>query len=109
MSARPSPEVALVTAIHQLVQTEVAAQVAAAMGERSAPSDLMSTDEAAEFARVVPGTIRRWVREGRLAEHRAGRELRVGRADLEQLMQRGRRTPTPPDQSPEARALRDFG
>jgi excisionase family DNA binding protein len=103
-----SAEAALSSAIRDLVRAEVADQLATSLASRASAA-LMSTEEAAAFARVAAGTIRRWIREGRVAEHRAGRELRVSRSDLEQLMRRGTRAPAPPNQTPEDLAARDFG
>lgn len=72
----------------------------------TAPDEYLSTAGAGRLADVAAGTIRRWIREGRLAEHRAGRVVRVRRVDLVELMRSGRRDR---DDSPEAKALRDFG
>jgi len=68
--------------------------------------EYMKVGEAAELARVVPATIRKWLRTGRLARHSAGADPRVKRADLERLL----RTPGTPSQlTPEQLARRDFG
>lgn len=67
----------------------------------------LSAQDAARFAGVTDGTIRRWIRAGRLTEHRAGRVVRVLRTDLERLLRDGARSAN--DDSPEARAARDFG
>lgn len=48
--------------------------------------EYLSTEAAARFADVAVGTIRRWVRESRLPEHRAGRRVRVRRSELERLL-----------------------
>ena len=81
--------------IAELVRDEVRRAVATA----TQPVEYLSTHAAAKVAKVTEGTIRRWVREGRLAEHRAGRLCRVCRADLERLLSTGRRhdgrEPTP--------------
>ncbi len=50
------------------------------------PKEYFSTQEAATFASVRPATIRRWIRTGQIVGYRAGRLIRVRRADLEQLM-----------------------
>jgi excisionase family DNA binding protein len=81
----------LASAIRQLLQTEVAAQVAAALAERPAVAELLSTAEAARYAKVTPRSIRRWLDQGKLRALHAGRELRIRRADLDQLMRTGRR------------------
>lgn len=68
--------------------------------------EYMKVAEAAEHARVVPATIRKWIREGKLARHSAGADPRIRRSDLERLL----RTPDKPSQlTPEQRARRDFG
>jgi excisionase family DNA binding protein len=81
----------LASAIRQLVQTEVTAQVAAALAERPAAAELLSTAEAARYAKVTPRSIRRWLDQGKLRALHAGRELRIRRADLDALMHGGRR------------------
>lgn len=74
------------------------------------PGEYLSTSEGAELARVTQGTIRRWIREGLLHAHRAGRELRVKRHELEELMKPGKRRQRSNDHllTPEALAARDF-
>jgi len=75
--------------------------------------EYLSTRTAAELADVADSTIRRWIREGRLPPHRAGRLVRVCRADLERMMKDGgRRRDLAADrraESPEDRARRIFG
>lgn len=96
----------LASAIRQLVQTEVAAQVAAALAERPAVAELLSTAEAARYAKVSPRSIRRWLDDGRLRARRAGRKLLISRADLDALLcDRGRRDH---ELTPEQLAERDF-
>jgi len=56
---------------------------------------LWTAREAADYLRVAPDTVRRWVREGRLAAARAGRLLRFRRADVDAVL-----TPTRPQISP---------
>jgi len=46
----------------------------------------LSVAKAARVADVAPGTIRAWIRSGRLTSKRAGRVLRISRAELEQFM-----------------------
>jgi excisionase family DNA binding protein len=59
-----------------------------------------------EVASVAEGTIRRWIREGKLVGHKAGRVVRVKRADLEALLRAGGRRD---EASPEELARRAFG
>lgn len=56
--------------------------------------EYLSTNAAASYADVAAGTIRRWVREGKLYEHRAGRRVRVRRADLDRLLKSPKRAPS---------------
>ncbi len=70
----------------------------------------LATNDAAALASVAEGTIRRWVREGRLPGHRAGRVLRVRASDLEALLAKGiRAKPPTATMTPEQLARRDFG
>lgn len=78
---------ALRTMIAEVVRQEIAK---AGLAPKPAGADgYLSVAQAAELASVAPGTIRRWVREGELPDRRAGRVLRVRRADLEELLRRG--------------------
>ncbi len=54
--------------------------------------EYLTTVEAAALAKVRPETVRAWVAAGSLPEHRAGRELRVRRDELEALMAHGAET-----------------
>jgi excisionase family DNA binding protein len=110
-SPSPTPEVALARAIAELVRSEVAGQVAAALAHRPPADELLSTAEAAAHAKVAPETIRRWVAAGKLSEHRAGREVRIARADLDQLLHRGARRPRlqATEKTPEQLARERFG
>lgn len=47
---------------------------------------LMTTAEAADFAKCSVGTIRRYLHSGKLTTKHLGRELRVVRAELERLL-----------------------
>jgi excisionase family DNA binding protein len=69
-------------------------------------SPLMSVAEAAAFARVSPGTVRRWVRRGELTKHEAGARVLVKRDELESFLARGSRHV---ELSPEEQARRRFG
>ncbi len=67
------------------------------MAEREAaakPDEYLSTRDAAAVADVSTKTIRRWATAGRLKEHRAGRELRFRRVDVEYMLASSRRVPT---------------
>lgn len=71
-------------------------------------TDYLSTSEAAAFARVSPGTIRRWVRTGELTRHEAGTRVLVRRDELEKFLA-CEVTPIDVNLSPEERARRRFG
>lgn len=98
----------LARAIAELVRVEVDARVRAALAERPAVDELLSTAEAAQYAKVTPRSIRRWLDQGKLRALHAGRELRIRRADLDELMRGGRRQ-TAAELTPEELAARDFG
>jgi excisionase family DNA binding protein len=80
--------------IAAIVRTELEVQLAGIVpSPKAPPSPYMTTSEAAEYARVSSATIRRWIRDGRLQAHGAGREVRV-RVDnlVDTLRPRGRRS-----------------
>ena len=93
--------------LRALIAPLVAAEVKRQLAEATAPAEFMSAQEAAEFARVSDGCVRRWIREGKLVGHRAGRVLRVKREDLENLMRGGGRGDDE-DLTPEQEARRDL-
>lgn len=76
---------ALRAILREIVREELAERREGPRGA-TGPDAYLATSDAAKLARVAPGTIRRWMREGRLPRRRAGRELRVKRADLEALL-----------------------
>ena len=99
----------IASAVVDLLRTEPALradlQRALAAG-KPANDDMLTTREASEVARVTVGSIRRWVRQGRLERHRAGRKLRISRTELEQWL----RNPGPEKElTPEEQADLDFG
>ena len=53
---------------------------------RNATDAYLSVTKAARIADVAPGTIRAWIRAGRIESRRAGRVLRVGRTELERFL-----------------------
>lgn len=92
-------------AIAAIVREEVAK-----LAPKGAPADdYLTVGAAAELASVAPGTVRRWVREGQLTEHRAGRTLRVKRRDLERLLAAPASTRRAREETPEQMARRKFG
>jgi len=73
--------------IRDLVHAEVAAAVAKLATQQAAViDDYLTTRQAAKYAAIAQGTLRRWIAEGRLKTTRAGRYYRVRRADLDQLL-----------------------
>ncbi len=91
LSSASDAMASLARAIAELVRVEVDARVRAALAERPAAAELLSTAEAARYAKVTPRSIRRWLDQGKLRALHAGRELRIRRADLDALMRGGRR------------------
>lgn len=76
--------------------------------DNDASNEYLSTEEAAAFARVSQGTIRKWVRKGELTRHEAGSRVRVKRDELERYM-RCKVVPIDINLTPEERARRRFG
>jgi excisionase family DNA binding protein len=71
--------------------------------------DLLTTAEAAAFAKLTPETLREWIAAGKLKAARAGRSYRIRRADLEAALSAPRRARAVIDISPESAARRKFG
>ena len=57
-------------------------------GPSTNTSEFLTVNEVARCSSVSVGTVRRWIREGKLASCQAGRSLRVKRCDLELFMSR---------------------
>jgi len=66
--------------IREVVREEIAAIAA------TKPGEYITTSEAADEWSLHPGSIRRWIRQGRLPACRTGRQIRIKRADLEALV-----------------------
>lgn len=92
---------ALDETLRSIVRDVVREEVRAALSERAADvtrrngsaaathgDGYLSISRAAVFADVAPGTLRRWIRSGRLPVRRAGRVYRIARAELEDFLQR---------------------
>lgn len=94
----------LESVIRQIVRDELAR----AKPANDAPSDYLSIAEAAAFARVAPGTVRRWVRTGELTRHEAGSRVLVKRDELERFTT-CEVVPIDSKLTPEERARRRFG
>lgn len=60
------------------------------LGEQEALNgEYLTIKQAAQLAGVAPGTVRRWIRDDKLASCKAGRSLRVKRGDFELFMSGG--------------------
>ena len=100
----------LASTLRSVVREVVREEMAALAETRPEPDAYLSTAAAASIAGVAEGTIRRWVREGWIPGHRAGRVLRVRTSDLQRLLESGARSPKRDARcSPEELARRDFG
>jgi excisionase family DNA binding protein len=93
--------------LRDMIERIVDERVEKRLAELRAPEEYLSPDEAGAVAGVHPDTIHRWIREGKLEKHRAGRLVRVRRSDVERLLRDGCRRRE--SGSPEDLALRDFG
>jgi excisionase family DNA binding protein len=81
-------------AVREAVREELAARPAA-------PGEYVSVADAARIAAVSPGTVRDWLRAGRLTTYQAGRVKRLRVADLETFL---RSPPSSAEISPEEAA-----
>lgn len=105
----------LLDVLEARIRAIVREELALALAGKEPTSEYLSTVEAALVAKVHEGTIRKWIKQERLADHSAGREYRVRRDELEALMAPGQRRRAPraikgrPEISPEAAAMRDLG
>ncbi len=72
--------------VRQVVRDELGMLASSQATPRNVAESYLSVAKAAHVADVAPGTIRAWIRAGRLESRRAGRVLRVGRAELERFM-----------------------
>lgn len=105
MKDSPPAITSLTAALRELIEPMVDERVAKVLAAIKKADDLLSTTEAAQYARVTSKTIRRWIDTGRLRERRAGRKLLVRRVELDELLRDGGRDH---DVSPEAQADLDF-
>jgi excisionase family DNA binding protein len=53
--------------------------------EATAPTELLTVQDAADFTKVSTRTVRRWIKAG-LKIYRAGRQLRIDKSDLVHFM-----------------------
>ncbi|HSV74357.1 MAG TPA: helix-turn-helix domain-containing protein [Chthonomonadales bacterium] len=76
-------------AANDVVRLEVrlgAHGAAAHSGARPEEGGLLTAREVASYLRLAPATVRRWVRDGRLAAARAGRLLRFRHTDVQAVL-----------------------
>lgn len=102
-------DLAFIDGLNALITEKVDAAIAKLRRELATHDrdEYLSTSAAARVASVSPGTLRRWIKEGRIAGQKAGRVVRIRRADLEALLRSGGSPRN--DDSPAARVARDFG
>ncbi len=93
----------------EMIREVVRQEISSAIAKAIKPDEQLPTAVAAKVASVTPKTIRRWIEEGKLTKHYAGRELRISRRELEDLMRGERCDPGGRDLTPEEMAARDFG
>jgi excisionase family DNA binding protein len=86
--------------LRRIVREVVREEVRTALDERAhtsqrnsnrsgADDKYLSLSRAAKLADVAPGTLRRWIKEGRIPSQRAGRVYRLSRSDLETFLKSG--------------------
>jgi len=57
-------------------------------GAAGVDTKLLTTEEAGEYCRVKPQTVRLWIRDGKLPALRAGGHYRIKQVDLDAFLQR---------------------
>lgn len=93
------------TKLRALIADVVRDEVRRAVADATKADEFLSTEAAAAVAKVAPGTIRRWVKERRLARANTGRHIRVSRNELERMLKAGPSN----DLTPEQLARKMFG
>lgn len=95
------------TGLRALIVEVIRDEVRRAVNDAIRADEFLSTTAAAKVAHVKSGTIRKWVRSGKLTGHRVGKRiLRINRTELEQLLRRGASND---DLTPEEMAVKAFG
>lgn len=91
--------------LRAIVREEIRNALKDALGERTNTSDAarLTVKEAAAIAKVCDKTVRAWLDDKELTTYRAGRQLRVDRAELETFMATGPKHKG--EQTPEQLAL----
>jgi len=72
--------------VQRVLREELPGLLADLRPDSHAGDEYLSVQKAAAVAEVHADTIRGWIKSGRLPEHRAGRELRILRGDLQRLL-----------------------
>ena len=88
----PTFEDTLRSIVREVVREELRDARPAALRNAEGDGGYLSISAAAKFAAVAPGTLRRWIRSGRLPTRRAGRVYRIGRTELVDFLARGGRS-----------------
>lgn len=91
---------AVAAQVRQVVREELAK-----LAPQPEPSPFLSTAKAAELCDCHADTLRAAIKAGELREFRAGRELRIRRADLEAWLASGRGNGQRPEPEEEAEAM----
>lgn len=93
--------------LRALIVSVIRDEVRRAVTDATKADEFLSTAAAAQVADVAPGTVRRWIKDGKLCRYQAGRELRVSRADLEKLLREG--SASNDELTPEEMAAKVYG
>ncbi|PRP98551.1 helix-turn-helix domain-containing protein [Enhygromyxa salina] len=64
------------------VKQDILAEVRRSLPSSDPTLEYLTTEEAAELARVTPATIREWIKTGALRERRAGNKLLIKASEL---------------------------
>lgn len=95
----------LEAALRETIRALVREELRIALADQKPDDEFLTTGQASRLAKVSVGSVRRWIRLGKLARHRVGRTLRINRAELERFL----RHPGPDRElTPEEQADLDF-
>ncbi len=64
------------------LKRDLLAEIRRTLPVTSATHEYLTTDEAADLARVTPATIREWVKAGALTELRAGQKILIKTSEI---------------------------
>ena len=100
-------ESAFLALVRQAVAEALADQQARSIAPASSPppAEYLTFDDAAAYASVSKGTIRNWVKAGRIGSYGVGRVARVKRAELDALLSQGGLREDLPSASEQADAI----